>query len=91
MSEVPHCPECARADTVDVRKGPEYEYYCRRCARVIKPDDVTDAAWVDMVSEMMFNDPQGVKERSEHNYSTNCECSWCERGRPGMDAINLSA
>lgn len=87
MSEVPHCPECARADTVTVRQGPGYEYYCRNCARVIEPDDVTDAAWIDMVSDTMFRDADAASERATHNYSPECECDWCERGRPGMDAI----
>jgi transcription initiation factor TFIIIB Brf1 subunit/transcription initiation factor TFIIB len=87
MSEVPHCPECERADTVTVRDGSQYEYYCRNCNLVIEPDDVTDAAWIDMVSDSMFTDAEAVSASATHDYSSECECDWCERGRPGIDDI----
>lgn len=84
MSNVPHCPECRRADRVEWRKGPKYEYYCRSCNHVFEPDDVLDAAWIDIMSDKMFTNPDDIAERAEHGYSDKCECDWCEDGRPGM-------
>jgi hypothetical protein len=92
MSEVPHCPECGRADTVSSRRGPGWEYYCDipGCQTLFEADDVTDAAWIDMVSEMMFSDSEAVIEQAEHEYADDCACDWCERGRPGMDDIAVA-
>jgi len=90
MSEVPHCPECGRADTVDTRSGPGWEYYCHipGCQTLFEPDDVVDAAWIDMVAERMFDDPEAAHNRATHDeYSADCECGWCDRGRPGVESI----
>lgn len=89
MTEVPHCPNCYRADTVVVRRGPGYEYYCRNCNTIIKPDDITDAPFIDMVKDRMFNNPERVKKNAEYTFSDECECQYCERGRPGLEEINL--
>lgn len=87
MSEVPHCPDCNRADRVGARRG-TYEYYCDNCDLVFDPDDVVDAAWIDMVANRMFDHPAEALDRAAHEYSDDCECQWCDRGRPGMDKIN---
>lgn len=86
MSEVPHCPDCGRADTVTPRRGPGYEYYCDNCDRVIQTSEITDAAFIDMVSRSMFRDPDQIEEQAEKDFfSDKCECEWCERGRPGLE------
>lgn len=84
MSEVPHCPECRRADTVEVRKGPRYEYYCSNCNRVIEADDIEDKVFFERVKRSMFKNPRKVEDQVVHEYSEKCQCEWCERGRPGI-------
>jgi len=87
MSEVPHCPSCLEADSVSVRNGPTCEYYCRSCNLVIVPDDVIDIAWIDMVSDSMFKNPEEVKETASKDYSDSCDCDWCSRGRRGLESF----
>lgn len=87
MSEVPHCPDCKRADTVQVRKAPGYEYYCDNCQRVIYPDDIVDGPYIDMVSERMFRNAEEIKKNAEFEFNDKCSCEYCEKGRPGLDEI----
>lgn len=87
MSEVPHCPSCNRADTVSVRAGPGYEYYCSTCNRIIKPDEITDGPFIDMVSERMFREYEQRKNNAVFEFNDNCECEYCERGCPGLEEI----
>lgn len=90
MSEVPHCPECKRADKVKVKNGSGYEYYCRNCERTIKTDDIVDGPFIDMVSDSMFKNPKKVKQNSEFDFNEQCTCGYCERGRPGLEEIKES-
>lgn len=85
MSEVPHCPDCRRADKVKTTAMPRYTYYCRNCDRTIEPNEIEDVAFIDMVSKSMFRDYDDVAEQARPFYSDGCECQWCERGRPALD------
>jgi hypothetical protein len=89
MSEVPHCPDCKRADKVKVRSGRGYSYYCNNCDIVIMPDEIVDGPFIDMVKERMFNHPEKVKNKAEFDFSDKCTCEWCEDGRPGIDDISF--
>jgi hypothetical protein len=84
---VPHCPECKRADKVKTRSGNGYEYYCNNCFNVILPDEIVEAAFIDMVKDSMFKNPEKVKSNAEFEYSEKCECDYCSKGRPGLDEL----
>lgn len=81
MGEVPHCPDCNRADIVDVRNG-SYTYWCHSCDHVIRPDDVTDGPWVDMVADRMFVDAETTTmNATDVTFSEACCCDYCLRVR----------
>jgi hypothetical protein len=85
MSEVPHCPRCERADTVTPRNGSTYTWYCSNvpCFQgVIEQDDVRDVPFMRMCRSW---DEEDIDSITEQNYHSDCECNWCERGRPRSD------
>jgi len=83
MSETPHCPNCGRSDTVDPRKGSTtYEWVCTNIScslRLITQDDVRDVPFMDMCRTWGEDDTDTVDEQE---YSDECGCDWCLRGRP---------
>jgi len=88
VSETPHCPLCGRADCVDPRKGSTtYEWVCTnvRCGKnVITQRGVRDVPFMDMSRSWDMAD---IEQTDEQTYSDDCECDWCERGRPYPDHL----
>lgn len=79
MTQVPHCPDCGRADTVDphqTRSG-DYAWVCNKpaCGRdVITQSDVRD---IPFMAGSQLYDESDIKSVSEQDYSNECTCNWC--------------
>lgn len=86
LTDVPHCPECHRADRVEARPGPSHEFYCDQptCQTVFYPDDVVDGPWVDLSSDFMFDDPEETTlQAGKIIFADDCTCTYCTRLEEG--------
>lgn len=85
IQEVPHCPDCGRADAVTIQESPDYSYGCTNpfCGRAeILLEDIVDWPFMDMCSSMFDDERIEKAANNPMEFSDECECDWCQRGRP---------
>lgn len=84
MTDVPHCPECHRADHVEPTVGVDYQCRYPECSTLFTPDDVVDGPWVDLAADSVFDDVEETTlNAGKIIFADDCTCTYCTRLEEG--------